>query len=133
VSNLGGIPLFPLGMVSTQVPEWQQLAWALLVGSLTGLLGGLFARTLLGLRGWLGPRLAGQPLLWGLALGTVLALMALLSDGWSGGDGEVLLKQLLEQRGPLPAAACCSCSGPRQRSAWRWEWPGPWRVPPSCP
>ena len=111
VSNLGGIPLFPLGMVSTQVPEWQQLAWALLVGSLTGLLGGLFACTLLGLRRWLRPRLAGQPLLWGLALGTALTLMALLSGGWSGGDGEVLLKQLLEQRGPLPEAGAAGAIG----------------------
>jgi H+/Cl- antiporter ClcA len=102
VSNLGGIPLFPLGLVSTRVPEWQQLLWALPVGSLAGLLGGLFARTLLALRSWLRPRLAGRPLLWGLALGTSLALMALLSGGWSGGDGEVLLKQLLAQRGPLP-------------------------------
>jgi H+/Cl- antiporter ClcA len=41
VSNLGSIPLFPLGMVSTQVAEWQQLLWALPVGWLTGVLGGV--------------------------------------------------------------------------------------------
>jgi H+/Cl- antiporter ClcA len=102
VSNLGGIPLFPLGLVSTQVPEWQQLPWALLVGSLGGMLGGLFARTLLVLRAWLRPRLGRRPLLWGLVLGAGLAMMVLLSGGWSGGDGEVLLKRLLDQEGPLP-------------------------------
>ncbi len=102
VSNLGGVPLFPLGLVSTLVPEWQQLLWALLVGSLTGLLGGLFARTLLALRQWLRPRLGRRPLQWGLAMGAVLALMALLSAGWSSGDGELLMQQLLVNRGPLP-------------------------------
>jgi H+/Cl- antiporter ClcA len=38
VSNLGGVPLFPLGLVSTQVAEWRQLAWGLPVGVLARLL-----------------------------------------------------------------------------------------------
>ncbi|MEO1002970.1 MAG: chloride channel protein [Cyanobacteria bacterium J06638_7] len=103
VSNLGGIPLFPLGMVSTDAPEWRQLLWALLVGSLTGLLGGLFSRTLLAVRDALRPWLVRRPVALGLALGAALALMAVLSGGWSGGDGEVLMQRLLERQGPLPA------------------------------
>lgn len=102
VSNLGGIPLFPLGLVSLPVPEWQQLPWALLVGSLSGMLGGLFSRALLTLQHWLGPRLGRAPLTWGLALGSGLTLMGLLSGGWSGGDGELMMQRLLEFQGPLP-------------------------------
>lgn len=102
VSNLGGIPLFPLGMVSTQIAEWKQLLWALPVGWLTGVLGGLFARMMLALRRWLVPRLGPRPLVGGLILGTGLALMTLLSGGWSGGDGELLMQSLLVDRGPLP-------------------------------
>jgi H+/Cl- antiporter ClcA len=102
VSNLAGIPLFPLGMVPTLVPEWQQLLWALPIGVGGGMIGGLFARGLLLSGRWLKPRLARQPLAWGLAIGLCLAAMAVLSGGWSGGDGEVLMRQLLEERGALP-------------------------------
>ena len=102
VSNLAGIPLFPLGMVPTLVPEWQQLIWAVPIGVGGGLIGGMFARSLLASSRWLKPRLARHPLSWGLALGLSLAAMAVLSGGWSGGDGEVLMRQLLEERGALP-------------------------------
>jgi H+/Cl- antiporter ClcA len=102
VSNLAGMPLFPLGMVSTQEPEWQQVFWALPIGLGGGLIGGLFASGLLHCSRWLKPRLARQPLAWGLAIGLSLAGMAVLSGGWSAGDGEVWIRQLLEGRGALP-------------------------------
>jgi H+/Cl- antiporter ClcA len=102
VSNLAGMPVFSLGIVPTSVAEWQQLLWALPIGVGGGVIGGLFARGLLLSGRWLKPRLARQPLGWGLAIGLSLAGMALLSGGWSGGDGEVLMRQLLEERGALP-------------------------------
>lgn len=102
LSNLAGIPLFPLGVASTLVPEWQQLLWALPIGVGGGLIGGLFARGLLLCSRWLKPRVAKQPLTWGLATGGCLAAMAVVSGGWSGGDGELLMRHLLEERGPLP-------------------------------
>ncbi|SBO41951.1 chloride channel protein [Cyanobium sp. NIES-981] len=104
ISNLDGVPLFPLGLVATGEPEWQQLLLSLPVGVGAGLLGGLFARILLVSSRWLKPRVMQQPWRWGLALGAGLALFALLSGGWSGGDGETLMEQLLEGRGPLPVA-----------------------------
>jgi H+/Cl- antiporter ClcA len=102
MSSLVGLPLFPLGMLPTLIPEWQQLAWALPVGVGGGLLGGVFARGLLLAGGWIQPRVARHPWRWGLAIGAALAAMALLSGGWSGGDGEALMRLLLEERGGLP-------------------------------
>lgn len=99
VSNLAGMPLFTLGLLTTQEPEWQQLGWGLIVGSIAGLLGGLLARLLLIASGGLKERLRQRPLAWGLGLGGGLALMALLSGGRSGGDGEALLSLLLEESG----------------------------------
>jgi H+/Cl- antiporter ClcA len=104
ISNLDGIPLFPLGMVPATEPEWQQLLLSVPIGVGAGLLGGLFARILLVSSRWLKPRVLRRPWSWGLVLGAGLALMALLSGGWSGGDGEPLMEQLLEGRGPLPVA-----------------------------
>jgi len=102
VSNLAGIGIFPLGLVPTLVPEWQQLLWALPIGVGGGLLGGLFARGLLLANRWLKACVARHPLIWGLAIGLCLSAMAVVSGGWSGGDGEVLMRQLLDERGPLP-------------------------------
>ena len=102
VSNLAGIPLFPLGMVPTEVAEWTQLLWAVPVGLGGGLLGGLFARLLLICGRWLGLRVMRDPIRWGLLLGAALALLALLSGGGSGGDGEALMQQLLAQGRSLP-------------------------------
>ncbi len=102
VSNLSGIPIFPLGLLGAAMPEWQQLALAVPIGMGGGLIGGLFARLLLFTSGWLQPRVRSQPWRWGLALGAGLALLALGSGGWSGGDGEALMGQLLVERGPLP-------------------------------
>lgn len=102
VSNLGGIGLFPLGIAAERVAEPLQLLWALPLGVGGGLLGGLFARMLLAITGWLRPRLSRRPLAWGIALGAALAAMALLSGGWSGGDGEALMRHLLNDAPPQP-------------------------------
>ncbi len=102
VSHLDGMPLFTLGLFQTPQPEWQQLLWALPLGVSGGLLGGLFSRILWRSTGLLRPQLMRAPLAWGLGLGLVLALIALASGGWSGGDGETLMGQLLDGRGPVP-------------------------------
>ena len=102
VSNLAGTPLFTLGMVQTIQPEWQQLLWALPVGVGGGLLGGLFSRILCRSSALLRQRVRQRPLAWGLGLGLALGLIAVASGGWSGGDGEALMAQLLEGRGSLP-------------------------------
>ena len=102
VSNLAGTPLFTLGMVQSTQPEWQQLLWALPVGVGGGLLGGLFSRILWRSSALLRQRVRQRPLAWGLGLGLALGLIAVASGGWSGGDGEALMAQLLEGRGSLP-------------------------------
>lgn len=102
VSNLNGIPIFTLGLVQTPQPEWQQLLWALPVGIGGGLLGGLFSRLLLTSSALLRQRVRQRPLAWGLGLGLALGLIAVASAGWSSGDGEALMGQLLEGQGSLP-------------------------------
>lgn len=102
VSNLAGIPLFPLGIVPTDTPEWQQLLWAIPLGVGGGWLGGLFARSLLATGRGLRDRLQHQPWTLGLALGAGLAGLALVTGGWSGGDGEALMRHLLHAQGVLP-------------------------------
>lgn len=102
VSNLAGTPLFTLGMVQSTQPEWQQLLWALPVGVGGGVLGGSFSRILWRSSALLRRRVQQRPLTWGLGLGLALGLIAVASGGWSGGDGEALMAQLLEGRGSLP-------------------------------
>jgi len=102
VSNLNGIPIFTLGLVQTSEPEWQQLLWALPVGIGSGLLGGLFSRLLWTSSALLRHRIRQRPLAWGLGLGLGLGLIAFASGGWSGGDGEALMGQLLDGQGSLP-------------------------------
>ena len=102
VSNLGGIGLFPLGIAAERVAEPLQLLWALPLGAGGGLLGGLLARLLVAFTAWLRPRLNRRPITWGIALGAALAAMALLSGGWSGGDGEALMHHLLSDAPPQP-------------------------------
>lgn len=102
VSNLGGIGLFPLGLTSALVPEPVQLLWALPLGIGGGLLGGQFARLLVASTALLKPRVARQPVAWGLLLGAGLAALALLSGGWSGGDGEALMRHMLAGSPPQP-------------------------------
>ena len=102
VSNLGGIPLFTLGIIQTIQPEWQQLLWSLPVGVGGGLLGGLFSRILWRSSALLRQPVQQRPLVWGLILGMALGLIAVASGGWSGGDGEALMAQLLDSHGSLP-------------------------------
>lgn len=102
VSNLAGMPLYSLGLLSNQEPEWQQLAWGLVIGGGAGLLGGLMSRLLLQASTSLRRPIQQAPLRWGLALGAALSLMAVLSGGRSGGDGEALLSLLIHGN-PLSA------------------------------
>jgi H+/Cl- antiporter ClcA len=102
VSNLDGIPIFTLGLVQTLQPEWQQLLWALPLGLGGGLLGGLFSRMLWHGTALMRHRVRRRPLIWGSALGLALGLIAVASGGWSGGDGEALMGQLLDGHGCLP-------------------------------
>jgi H+/Cl- antiporter ClcA len=102
ISNLGGIGLFPLGIANDVVQEPVQLLWALPLGIGGGLLGGLFARILVISTAWLKPRIARHPLPWGLLLGAGLAALALLTGGWSGGDGEALMRHMLAGSPPQP-------------------------------
>ncbi len=100
VSNLAGMPLFSLGLLSSREPEWQLLVWGLLIGAGAGALGGLMSRLLLKLSGLLRPLLRQRPIQLGLVLGAGLAALALLSGGRSGGDGEALMGQLLQAGEP---------------------------------
>ena len=102
ISNLGGIGLFPLGLATERVAEPLQLLWALPLGIGGGFLGGLFARLLVGSTTWLKPRLAQRPMAWGIALGTGLSALLLLTGGWSGGDGEALMRHMLDGAAPQP-------------------------------
>ncbi|MBM5800061.1 MAG: chloride channel protein [Cyanobacteria bacterium K_DeepCast_35m_m2_023] len=96
VSNLGGQPLFGLGIVRLGVQEGSQVLWGLLLGVICGLAGGVFAWLLLQSTRWLAPRIRHQPLAWGLLLGGILSLLAWLSGGGSGGDGEALMGWLIQ-------------------------------------
>jgi H+/Cl- antiporter ClcA len=102
VSNLTGTPVFILGLIQAPEAEWVQLVLALPVGLLGGWLGGLFARLLFDTTAWLKPRVNRRPLAWGVVLGGCLALIAVLSGGLSGGDGEALMGHLLGAGGSLP-------------------------------
>lgn len=95
ISNLGGQPLFSLGLVQAGLIEDSQLLWGALLGVICGLAGGLFAWLLLAATRWLTPRVRQRPWRWGLLLGGLLAGLALLSGGASGGDGEALMSWLL--------------------------------------
>jgi len=95
ISNLGGQPLFSLGLVRADLIEASQLLWGALMGVICGMAGGLFAWLLLRATRWLTPRVRQQPWRWGLLLGSLLTGLALLSGGASGGDGEALMSWLL--------------------------------------
>ena len=97
VSNLTGTPVFILGLIRDPEAEWVQLILALPVGLVGGWLGGLFARLLFVTTAWLRPRVNKWPLAWGVVLGGCLALIAVLSGGLSGGDGDALMGHLLRQ------------------------------------
>ena len=102
VSNLTGTPLFILASITTSQSEWLQLLLAVPLGLAGGALGGSFSRLLLHTTAWLRPRVSSNPLAWGVALGGSLAMIAVLSGGLSGGDGEALMGALLADGSPLP-------------------------------
>lgn len=99
LSHLGGEPMFGLGLLSGPAFESEQLAWAVPVGLLGGLLGGGFSRLLLGVSARLQPHLRRRPRVVGLLLGGLLAALALVSGGNSAGDGELLMSRLIETAG----------------------------------
>lgn len=97
VSNLGGQPMFALGINASPVTELDQLLWAIPIGLGGGLLGGGFAWLLVRATALITPIARRWPLRLGLAAGMVLALLALLTGGASGGDGEALMRLVLDQ------------------------------------
>ena len=97
VSNLGGQPMFALGVNASPVTELDQLLWAIPIGLGGGLLGGGFAWLLVRATALITPIARRWPLRLGLAAGLALALLALLTGGASGGDGEALMRLVLDQ------------------------------------
>jgi H+/Cl- antiporter ClcA len=91
MSQIGGQPMFALGLITNQTGEIAQYVWAVPIGILGGLLGGLFGRLLLLVTAWVSPIAKQRPILIGLLLGGVLSGLALVSGGTSGGDGEALM------------------------------------------
>jgi H+/Cl- antiporter ClcA len=113
VSNLAGIPLDDLGLLSTSEPDGLQLIWGVMIGAGAGGLGGLMAWLLLKGGSILRQPLRRRPLSWGLGLGGCLTLLILLSGGWSGGDGEALMRQLLaDASAPLPVPSAGAAAWP---------------------
>lgn len=99
VAGLGGQPLFALGIQATPWPELLQACWALPVGLGAGLLGALMARMVVVGTARILPRARVHPLATGLAVGTALTTLTLISGGESCGDGETLLHHLLGPAG----------------------------------
>mgnify|MGYP003334913403 FL=1 len=102
ISNLTGTPIFILASIQSTQSEWLQLMLAVPLGLGAGALGAGFARLLLLATAWFRPRVSANPLAWGVALGGLLAGMALFSGGLSGGDGEALMAQMLANDSPIP-------------------------------
>ena len=96
-SNLGGEPIFGLGLINVFAPESEQLLLAVPIGIVSGLVGGFFNRGLVWTTSLLAPMVRQRPLRTGLWLGAALSVLALLSWGTSTADGEALIKQLLER------------------------------------
>jgi H+/Cl- antiporter ClcA len=97
VSGLGGQPMFALGINPTPVAEAAQLLWAIPIGLGGGALGGAFAWLLVRATGLITPIARRRPLRLGLAAGVALALLAVATGGASGGDGETLMRLILDQ------------------------------------
>ncbi|KZR88052.1 H(+)/Cl(-) exchange transporter ClcA [Synechococcus sp. MIT S9509] len=99
-SNIGGEPMFGLGVLNVALPEVEQLMLAFPIGIVCGLVGGFFNKGLVWLTGRLAPVIKRKPLRTGLYLGGGLTVLALLSWGTSTSDGEALVRQLIEQGMP---------------------------------
>jgi len=102
ISQIGGQPMFALGLITNQTGEIEQYLWAIPIGLLGGLLGGLMGRLLLLVTAWVSPMAKKRPILIGLVLGGVLSAMALVSGGASGGDGEALMATWIQDEGAWP-------------------------------
>ena len=102
MSQIGGQPMFALGLITNQTGEIEQYLWAIPIGLLGGLLGGLMGRLLLLVTAWVSPMAKKRPILIGLVLGGVLSAMALVSGGASGGDGEALMATWILDEGAWP-------------------------------
>ena len=100
-SNLGGEPLFGLGVINVMSPELEQILMAVPVGIAGGVVGGLFSKGLVWATARLKPLVQAFPVRTGLLLGGGLTVMALASWGTSAGDGESLLQQLINEGMPM--------------------------------
>ena len=102
LSNIGGQPMFGLGVLNLMTPELDQLMMAIPVGLVAGLAGGLFNKGLVWLTQSLSETVKRWPVQTGLYLGGGLSLLALMSWGLSSSDGESLVRQLIEEGMPEP-------------------------------
>jgi H+/Cl- antiporter ClcA len=102
MSQIGGQPMFALGLITNQTGEIAQYLWAIPIGVLGGLLGGLFGRLLLLMTNWVSPIAQRRPIEIGLLLGGMLSGLALVSGGASGGDGEALMSTWISDESAWP-------------------------------
>ena len=99
-SALVGQPEFALGMLTVAPGELLQVFWAVPIGVLAGACGALLAQFLLDATArWQGA-VAQRPLWFGLLLGGLLSGCLLISGGAAGGDGELLMRHLVEGGAP---------------------------------
>ncbi len=105
VSSWGGQPEFAYGLLRTNVIESHQLLWAVPLGLGAGLLGALMVRVALAVGERCLPLARRRPLPLGLALGSALTLLGILSGGAGYGDGEALIASLIgDGQAPWSAA-----------------------------
>ena len=102
ISQIGGQPMFALGLITNQTAELSQYLWAVPIGILGGLVGGIFGRLLLLVTAWVSPIAKRHPVLIGLGLGGVLSVLAWFSEGASGGDGEALMSTWIQNDNAWP-------------------------------
>ncbi|MFY8149865.1 MAG: chloride channel protein [Prochlorococcaceae cyanobacterium] len=95
MSHWGGEPIYGLGVIANTTPETELLLLAIPIGITAGLLGGAFSRLLLAATAWLRPQVRRRPWLWGAGLGLLISLLLFASGGFSGGDGESLMRRLI--------------------------------------
>jgi H+/Cl- antiporter ClcA len=102
ISQIGGQPMFALGLITNQTSEISQYFWAVPIGILGGLVGGIFGRLLLLVTGLVTKLAQKRPLVIGLVLGGLLSVFAWLSEGASGGDGEALMSTWIQDESAWP-------------------------------
>ena len=102
VSEIGGQPMFALGLITNQTGEISQYLWAIPLGVIGGLVGGIFGRLLLWMTAWINQVSRRKPIAIGLLLGGVLSAMALITAGASGGDGEALMATWISDESAWP-------------------------------